>query len=215
MLKQLLLALALCLPAGATLVTYDTDGRLNCAGGAIGCGTDTLTIGDVIMHYVPIGNATVEANPGSFTGGGFLAIGCVGGGTACGNTAMPATLRLRIQITQTSPPGVGLLPPGDIDGSVSGTASHASIAWTLPANTVIGGITYGVLNSPLGLLPPSGDNCPSPCVFEPGPFGWTSIQLFVQQRDRGGNPETPEPATLSMVGGALIGLAMWRRKRTL
>lgn len=212
MFKTFLLTLALGLSLNATMVTFDTNGTLSCSGGAIGCGTDTVLIGNVIVHYSGQVGAQAQSVPGSFINLGAIDIGCWGGGTACGPTLMPADLGLVIHIVQVFPLGAGDIPSGDIDGRISGTASLAAISWNMPATVSIGAIQYGVLNSPLGLVPPSQENCPP--LSGDGPCGRTTIQGFVMERGRGGESQTPEPATYSMVGAALIGVAMIRRKRS-
>lgn len=87
-----------------------------------------------------------------------------------------------------------------ITGSVSGSASSAVINWATPNAVTIGTIQYSVLNTqssiiPFGLVPP----------FVNG--GVTSVQALIE------DSMVPEPSTYAMIGGALLGLGLLRRRK--
>jgi hypothetical protein len=195
--KTLLLFIsALALSTGAataTPITYSTVGSQLCVG-ASGCGVATQTIGGVVsITYNPIASSTVDANPVTFGSFGQIVVACVGGGTACANTLIPAGLTLYIQVTQTAPTGgIDTIPGGMIPGSLSGTFSSAVITWP-GANTVnIGGINYSIFNNPLALVPPSVNG------------GITSIQAVIA---------TPEPSSYALLSAGILSLGILRRRK--
>ncbi|MBI3209428.1 MAG: PEP-CTERM sorting domain-containing protein [Candidatus Solibacter usitatus] len=230
--KKILILVAMfalyCVCASATIVTYNTAGAFSCtnvAGSVAGCGTNQITFGNisgsdaVLMSYRSIMSSTVDASGiGSDTPLGFVDLSCVAGGFGCSTRVAPAALGLTITVNQTSPVGSGSIPSGAITGSISGIMANASIAWTLPATTLVGsGATkqkYEVLNSPLHLNPASTNNCLGCSVngsYLPTPTGDTSIQGHVMDVTNGGS--VPEPETYVLMGAGLIALGLYRRQR--
>jgi len=140
----------------AASVTYSTSSSQLCIG-ASGCATNTQTLGGgsgVTITYNPVASATVNAAPSTSGSLGSIVVSCVGGGTACGSQSL-AGMNLYINIAQTAPTaGSGSISGGVMTGSISGTASSATITWASPAGT-IGNITYAVTSTPLGLVPAS------------------------------------------------------------
>lgn len=184
------------LSALAGTVTYSTSSSQLCVGAA-GCGVATQTIGGgtgVTVTFTPVASSTVLANPTTFGSFGEIVVSCVGGGTACGGQSL-AGLNLFINIAQTVPSaGNASISGGVITGSISGTASSATITWSVPNGVNIGVINYSVLNNPLGLVPPSVNN------------GTTSVQALIS------DTTVPEPSTYVMMSAALVGLGLLRKR---
>jgi hypothetical protein len=184
----------------AQAVTYSTTSSQLCVGAA-GCGVASQTIGGgtgVVLTFTGIASSTVNANPTTFGSFGEFVVSCVGGGTACGSQSL-AGLNLYINISQSVPTfGNASISAGVISGSISGTASSASITWSTPNTVSIGAVTYSVLNTPLGLVPPSVNG------------GVTSIQAQITNNAA----VVPEPSTYAMLGtglAMLVGVARRRR----
>lgn len=181
------------LSALAATVTYGTGTSQLCVG-ASGCGVATQTIGTVIVTFNPIASSTVLAQPTTFGSFGEIVVSCVGGGTGCLSQSLVG-LNLYINIAQTLPSvGNASITGGVIAGSISGTASSATITWSVPNTMTIGIISYSVLNNPLGLVPPSVN------------AGVTSIQALITDNT------IPEPSTYAMMSAALVGLGLLRRR---
>lgn len=206
--------------ASATVVTYGTAGCFQVGGGCVNgpAGTSSqITFGNVIMTYFGIASSSVDTGVINPTNGslGDIILSCVGGGTACTSSSPLANTQLVITIYQTAPAGGGsgnIGNNGVLTGSVTGTASNLQITWNLGAATVTlpstPPIRYGVANSPLGLVPPSNNNCGIQCGGPgqpPAPGGDTTVQGIIT--DLG----VPEPATLSFIGFGLLALGLTRR----
>ena len=155
------------------------------------------TIGSsVTVTFSPIASSTVLAQPTTFGSFGELIISCVGGGTACGSQSLGG-LNLYINVGQSSPSmGNGSIPGGVIVGSVSGTASNATITWPVANSVTIGDIKYSIANNPLALVPPSVN------------AGVTSVQAIISDQT------VPEPSTYAMLASGLLGLGLLGRRRS-
>jgi hypothetical protein len=150
----LLAAVFLPVSVSASTVTYDTTASQLCVG-AIGCGVNTQTIGGTVILTFSGNSQTVTASPTTFGTLGSLFVTCVGGGTSCGSQSLSG-LNLFINISQTVPlVGNGSFPGGVITGSVSGTASNASISFGSPSNVLLAPILYDVSGINIPLVPPS------------------------------------------------------------
>lgn len=187
--------------AFAGTITFNTTSSQLCVG-ASGCGVSTQTIGGgsgIIVTFNPIASSTVDASPTTFGSFGELDIDCVGGGTACGSQSL-AGLNLFINITQTVPTaGSASISGGVIAGSISGTASSATITWSVPNAVSVGNVSYSVLNTPLGLVPPSVNS------------GVTSIQAQITDNTRP-TEEVPEPSTYALISAGLLGIGLLRNR---
>jgi hypothetical protein len=200
--RAVLAAAIVALPslAEAQPVTYSTLASQLCFGAA-GCNTATQTIGNVVLTFNAIASSTVNANPTTFGTFGEFVVSCVGGGTACGSQSL-AGLNLYINIAQTAPTsGNASISGGVIAGSISGTASSATLTWAVPNTVSIGSVTYAVLNNPLGVIPPSVN------------AGVTSVQGIITNN----TPPSvvPEPSTYALMGtglAMLVGVARRRRE---
>lgn len=153
----LLAAVSYAALAEAATVTYSTTTSQLCIG-ASGCGVATQTIGGgsgVTVTFNPVASNTVNANPTTFASLGTLQVSCVGGGTACGGQSL-AGMNLYINLSQTVPSaGFGSFVGGVMKGTLSGTASSASITWSVPNTVTIGSIYYAILPTTSGLPPVS------------------------------------------------------------
>jgi hypothetical protein len=187
--------------AEAAIVTYSTTGSQLCIG-ASGCGVASQTIGGgagLNITFNPVASSSVNADPTTFGSFGELVVSCVGGGTACGSQSL-AGLNLFINIAQTAPTaGSGSISGGVIVGTISGIGSSATINWSIPNAINIGPVSYGVLNNPLGLVPPSVN------------AGVTSIQAIITATP------VPETSTWAMMiaGFGLVGSTLRARKTKL
>lgn len=182
--------------AMASTVTYNTIASQLCVG-ASGCGVANQTIGGgsgVTISFNPVASSTVNAAPTTFGSFGEINVSCVGGGTACGSQSL-AGLNLFINIAQTVPTaGNASIAGGVITGAISGTASSATITWSVPNTVSIGAINYGIQNNPLALVPPSVNN------------GVTSVQAFIT------DTTIPEPSTYVLISSSLVGLGLLRKR---
>lgn len=188
------------LSALAGPVTYSTTASQLCVGTS-GCGVASQTIGGgsgLTVTFNPIGSNTVNASPTAFGTFGEISVSCVGGGTACGSQSL-AGLNLFINITQTlpAPGGSASISGGVIAGSISGTASSASITWSVPNTVNIGVISYGLLDNPFGLMPPSVSG------------GVTSVRAILTDNT---SNTVLEPSTYAMMSAALVGLGLLRKR---
>ena len=196
------LSTALATSAQAQAVTYSTTASQLCVGSG-SCGVASQTIGGgtgVTLTFMGIASSTVIANPTTIGSFGELVMSCVGGGTTCGDQSL-AGLKLTLNISQSAPTmGVGSIFDGVISGTLSGTASSAFITWSGSNAVNIGDITYSVLNTPLGLVPPSVNG------------GVTSVQALITNRAT----VVPEPSTYALMSAGLItlfGIARQRKNR--
>lgn len=150
------LAAAAPLPAAAGTVTFSTTSSQLCVG-ANGCGVSTQTLGAAVnVSFQPAAGITVNAAPTSHAYIGSLIVQCIGGGTGCATQSL-AGLNLYVTIAQAVPlAGFAVFPAMAFTGTISGTASNATIKWAPSATGVtIGTATYTPLGSKQPLLPPS------------------------------------------------------------
>jgi hypothetical protein len=150
-----LLLLVAAVPVHAGPVTFSTGASQVCVG-ASGCGSAEQVIGGTLrVQYRTLAPSTVNVSGQSFASLGEIVISCVGGGTACGNQSL-AGLNVFIIVSQSAPAvGSAAFPGGVIAGSIRGTASNATITWSVPNTIGIGATTYAIANNPLALVPPS------------------------------------------------------------
>jgi hypothetical protein len=210
-LKNYLVALTLAgigaVAASAGTINYNTTGSTLSCNGVSGCTQNTssqVTVNGITLTYNADAGSGV-ATPSIINFGNLTATGT---GTGVNLTG----LLLTILVNSTPPGGSGALPNGAISGTLNTTSSTSSIVFspnntttgfgTLPGVVISGGgkaFTYQVLNTTLGLVPPT----PADGIT----FGQTSIQGAVT------DSSAPEPATLVLIGLGLGTVAMLKRRQ--
>ncbi|MFN7541901.1 MAG: PEP-CTERM sorting domain-containing protein [Acidobacteriota bacterium] len=203
----LFLASFLCVfvaPGFGAMVTFNTNSSTLCVG-SVACSSQVQTVGGVTLTFVPNTGVTLNANPIASTSFGEIWLQCNDGSTTCAPENLGAqNLVLSIVFTQTSPDSAtGSIDSTSITGSIGGNSGFAQITWMTPSVMVgLSPITYTVVNSPLNL------NSPATSILQGanslGPPGKTTIQGTVN--------DVPEPSTYALIGGALLGLRILRRR---
>jgi PEP-CTERM motif len=193
--------------ANAASITYTT----NAAGTAFVSGN--FSVGNPLVMNSTGGQAatlTFTPNPVSTTGvpsgidlGDFL-LSCPTCSDAQTTTFGGFTFDL--VVTDQTDVATGEFVGTSIGAVVSANSSTLEIDWALPS------LGPGPVNALTGNFGPTIFTRLSPIVIVPAPNsgsppGDVTIQGLVSS--------TPEPATFGLIGGALIGLGFWRRKRLL
>src|SRR5271167_3623043 len=189
--KKLALSLLLCsVSVFAASVTYSTTGEF------LASGTDISSSGDATITFSGMTNTTVST-PFLSSLGTFNVAASVGG---------VFSDVFVLTITQTAPSGGSATSATAVDGTITGTSSGITLTF-VPSSVVIGSVTYVfspdsfLLNSPGNTTIPgfSGLNNLDAEV------GNTTIQAFITT--------IPEPASLGLLGGSLLGLGLLACRR--
>jgi uncharacterized protein (TIGR03382 family) len=206
-----ILIMMLAATASASTIKYDTNDEaslegfnginvlvLNSTGGA-----DTATI-----TYVPQPDTTV-GEPTYINLGNFV-VSCPSCGTqASGNGATFGAFNFELYVVLDTPgdhTAVGEFTGKSTGGTVYSDNSTVSLIWQTPTQAGSGttnaysgnfGNYYFQVFNPTPLVAPNSGN----------PLGTTTVQGYV------GDINAPEPATMAMAGGLLIGLAGLARRR--
>jgi hypothetical protein len=217
--------LMLAATASASSITFNTNQNPGC-GGAFDC-TEFYSVTGAIVSGADLvltsgsgaGTATITLDPqasslagsGSNISYGEIQSACTAGcSPSVGGTFGSFSVELFVQDTINSN-GTGSLPatlefigtsPG---GTITSDSSNVTITWQ-PPTTVGPGTSGGVLSGNLGTTDFT-INATTPIVDPVTNGGSTSVQGTVN------DTSLPEPATMAMVGGLLIGLAALARKR--
>lgn len=184
--------------APAATVAFTTAGSTLSCNGVAGCvqnSSTSITDGGLTLTYDD-DDASNVVTPSIINLGNILT-------TGTGSMVDLSGLKLTINVLSTPPGSSGNLPDGSVSGTISTSQSGAEITFS-PNNTttsfgtlpgvVIGGVTYQVLQTTLGLQAPTVGN----------PKGETSIQ--------GAVTAIPEPSTLLPILGMGL-ICLWRRRR--
>jgi hypothetical protein len=180
--------------ASASTITYSTSGSLFSAGGLTLTGSNGAT-----LTYAP-NTSTVDAP--TFISYGTFDLSCANCTATVGATFAPFSFNLTIAETGG---GTGTFVGTSSGGTIFSNQSNVSVVWT---TTQLGTGTAGATGgSNFGTTYFQVYN-PTPIPAATSNGGIVSIQGYV------GDSAVPEPATLSLIGGALLGLGvMLRRKK--
>lgn len=188
--KRLLLSLLFCgASAFATNVTYYTSASFS-GPDAVGAG-NSLASGAATLTYTPVPSTTVGPTPTNINIG---TIDTLGNGTFVGDSVV-------LSIWQTDPtPGGSQSSSSTIDGTVTSTSNGIDILFAPASFTIASNpsVSY-VLQDSYFLVAPNTNG------------GMVSLQAAISSSTdvitRGAN--IPEPASVGLMGGALLGLGLW------
>jgi hypothetical protein len=160
-------------------------------------GSETAT-----LLFVPNPSSDISNATGSNTTYGDFELACTP--SPCGTNVSFGAFTIHLVVHDITDTAVGLFTGTSTGGQVSQTNSTINVSWS-PAQIGPGtsGATSGSFGTDYFTYPSSGLSQ----VVSPSSGGDTSIQGTVN------TSTVPEPATLAMAGGLLIGLAGLARKR--
>jgi hypothetical protein len=199
-----LILLAVC--ASASTVTFNT----NAAG--TGFGGTSLTLSNSLgaaatLTFVPDAD-TVTGVPSNINFGIFnlLCAACSTQAIGAGSFFDPFTFNLIV--TDVTDGATGLFVGTSTGGTVFSDVSQITIFWlplqigpgTSNASSGDFGPTFFTTPAYTGIVAPNSGAVP----------GQTTVQAFVDSVQA-----VPEPGTLAMLGGSLLGLGAWRRRKRL
>jgi hypothetical protein len=195
--------------ASATAVTFTTNGALTeYTSGGTGLTLDNATGAAATLTFEADPSSTVTV-PTFVDYGNFVlacTAPCTGGGTFGAFTFV-------IEVDDASDGATGVFTGTSAGGSYTTASSTIEVTWTtsvISSGVQLGQGSYNALSGNFGpttftIGSPSPIVAPNSGDISGENVGETTIQGFVTS--------APEPATLGLVGGALMGLGMLRRKR--
>jgi hypothetical protein len=193
--------------ASASLITYNT----NAAGTEFISPTTGLTLLSTsgpaaTLRFAPNVTSTT-GTPSNINFGDFI-LTCTAGCSATPDTLFPA-FTFDLVVTDTTDGATGKFVGTSAGGAVSANTSTIQVNWQAPlffgpgtTNSLSGnfGLTRFDMVSPTSLIV-------APNSGTAGAQGDTTVQGQLRS-----TADIPEPATLSLIGGALLGLGILRRK---
>jgi hypothetical protein len=194
-LSGILLSLISIVSASATTVTFSTaNSNFNGAGNSITFGSVTLT------HIANLPDPTTVNTPSS-PGFGVLELSCINAGCLTNDPLNPVAGTFNLVIDQTQPTVGSNTLSGVLSGSISLYNGIAQITWG-STSVNIGDIKYTLSQAVLNITTVPLPGNPAPAQL---PTGRTTIQGTVEA--------IPEPSTYAMLGSALLGLGLLRRRK--
>ena len=190
-------------PAGATTVTYNT----NAAGTGFSGSSLTLnnTLGEAAtLKFIPDANITTGV-PSNVNFGNFTLVCPLCSTQAIGTSSSFSAFTFNLIITDVTDGATGQFVGTSSGGTIFSDTSPITVNWAPlqlgpSTNNAISGDFGPTLFSTTvftGIVAPNSGAVP----------GQSTVQGFVN------SSAVPEPATLSLIGGSLLGLGLLRRKR--
>jgi hypothetical protein len=199
-------ALTVLVPAASAItITYNTNGS-----GTGFNGTSLLSLASTsgqaaTLSFIPNSN-TNSGTPSNINFGDFTLVCSTCGLKDIGNGATFAPFAFTIQITDQTDGATGNFLGNSSGGEVFSNASSLVLFWTpLQLGPGTSGATSGSFGNTTFQTPTF---TPIVAPNSGTPLGFSTVSGIVNSS----SSDVPEPATLGLVGGVLVGLGLWRRR---